>query len=89
MDKIENILKIKYDWVTSPFYKKDMNKWAVDYLKNNDVNFELLNNELQILIDIDNNTGLNSFNMYGNFEMLWSSIPNALISSLLNAKSSL
>ena len=81
-----NILsQLKYDWVTSDFYKKDMNKWAIEYLKNNEVDFDLLKVELNKLIMKDNEIGLKSFNKYGSFEMLWSSVPNALITSLINA----
>jgi hypothetical protein len=77
---------VKYDWVTSPFYKKDMNKWATEYLKNNEVDFKLLQIELNELIAEDNKIGLNSFNIGGAFEMLWSSVPNALLTALINAK---
>ena len=76
---------IKYDWVTSVFYKKDMNKWAIEYLKNNEVDFALIKEELDELIMHDNLIGLKSFNMHGSFEMLWSSVPNALVGALINA----
>ena len=77
---------INYDWVTSSFYKeKHMTKWADEYIKNNDIDFELLNKELQELIIQDNMIGLNSFNRYGAFEMAWSSLPNALLTSLIQA----
>ena len=82
---MNNLSHIKYDWVTSSFYKKDMNKWAVEYLKNNEVDFELIKGELNELIMEDNAIGLKSFNRYGAFEMLWSSVPNALVTALLNA----
>jgi hypothetical protein len=82
MNKLSDI---KYDWVTSAFYKKDMNKWAVEYLKNNDVDFDLIKVELNELIMEDNAIGLKSFNRYGAFEMLWSSVPNALVGALINA----
>ena len=77
--------EVKYDWVTSKFYKKDMNKWAIEYLKNNEIDFESLKKEVDELIDMDNKIGLNSFNMHGSFEMLWSSVPNALFAALINA----
>lgn len=77
---------IKYDWVTSNFYKeKQMSKWAEDYVLNNEIDFKLLQSELQELISQDNLIGLNSFNMYGAFEMLWSSVPNALLYELNRA----
>jgi hypothetical protein len=79
---------IKYDWVTSTFYNKDMNKWAVEYLKNNEVDFDLIKAELDELIMSDNQIGLKSFNMHGAFEMLWSSVPNALVGALINATKS-
>lgn len=85
---MKHLKDIKYDWFTSRFYKekeKHMCKWAEEYIKNNDINFELLDNELQELIKQDNLIGLNSFNRYGVFEMLWSSIPNALVGELINA----
>ena len=75
---------IKHDWVTSDFYEKDMNKWAIEYLKNNEVDFDLIKAELDELIMYDNQIGLKSFNMYGAFEMLWSSVPNALVGALIN-----
>lgn len=77
---------IKYDWVTSSYYKKDMNKWAIEYLKDNDVDFDAIKIELDDLIAEDNKIGLNSFNIGGAFEMLWSSVPNALVTALINAK---
>jgi len=78
---------IKYDWVTSAFYKKDMHKWAVEYLKNNEVDFDSIKLELVKLIMEDNAIRLNSFNRYGAFEMLWSSVPNALVGALIKASS--
>lgn len=84
---MKNLKDIKYDWVTSQFYKeKEMSKWAEQYVKNNDIDFDLIENELQELIYQDNLIGLNSFNMYGSFEMLWSSIPNALVTQLIKFK---
>ena len=80
---------IKYDWVTSIFYKKkEMSKWAEEYIKNNgnDIDIESLKKEVDDLIIQDNLIGLNSFNMYGSFEMLWSSIPNALVTQLIKFK---
>ena len=62
-----------------------MNKWAIEYLKNNEVDFESLKKEVDDLIDVDNKIGLKGFNMYGSFEMLWSSVPNALMTALINA----
>lgn len=86
---MKNLKDIKYDWVTSQFYKeKEMSKWAEQYVKNNDIDFDLIENELQELIYQDNLIGLNSFNMYGAFEMLWSSIPNALVTELIKVKKS-
>ena len=79
-----NLSDIRYDWVTSVFYKKDMNKWAIEYLKNNEVDFDKLKVELNELIMEDNAIGLKSFNRYGSFEMLWSSLPNALLTSLIS-----
>jgi hypothetical protein len=79
---------IQYDWVTSSFYKqkeKNMTKWAEQYIKNNHIDFEILRKELEELILKDNLIGINSFNRYGAFEMRWSSIPNALLSELINA----
>jgi len=87
---MKNLKDIKYDWVTSSFYKeKQMSKWAEEYLKNNDINFDLIKDELQELISQDNLIGLKSFNRYGAFEMLWSSVPNALVTSLINASKNL
>lgn len=85
---MKHLKDIKYDWVTSEFYKKkEMSKWAEDYIKNNvDIDFELLENELEELIYQDNLIGLNSFNRYGAFEMLWSSVQNALIRELIKFK---
>ena len=78
--------KIRYDWVTSSFYKeKNMKKWAKNYLKNNDVDFDSLKIEVQDLIYEDNIIGLNSFNMYGSFSMELSSLPNALLTDLIEA----
>ena len=82
---MNNLSSIKHDWVTSPFYKKDMNKWAIEYLKNNEVDFDLIKAELDELIMHDNQIGLTGFNSYGAFEMLWSSVPNALVGALINA----
>jgi hypothetical protein len=83
---MKHLKDIKYDWIISSFYKeKNMSRWASEYIKNNDIDFELLRKELQELIDYDNSLGLNSFNRYGSFEMLWSSVPNALLSALINA----
>ena len=83
---MNNLQDIQYDWMTSSFYKeKQMSKWADDYVKNNDIDFELLKKELQELIIQDNMIGLNSFNRYGAFEMRLSTIPNALLSSLIKA----
>jgi len=78
--------KIRYDWITSSFYKeKNMQKWAENYLKNNDIDFDDLKIEVQDLIYEDNMIGLNSFNMYGSFSMDLSSLPNALLDSLIKA----
>lgn len=83
---MKHLMDIKYDWVTSSFYKeKQMAKWADEYIKNNDIDFELLKQELQELIEQDNLIGLNSFNRYGAFEMLWSTVPNALLAALIKA----
>jgi hypothetical protein len=83
---MKHLQDIQYDWVTSSFYnEKNMSKWADDYVKNNDIDFELLKKELQELIIQDNIIGLNSFNSYGAFEMLWSTVPNALLTSLIKA----
>ena len=83
---MNNLQDIQYDWMTSSFYKeKQMSKWADDYVKNNDIDFELLKKELQELIMQDNMIGLNSFNRYGAFEMRLSTISNALLTSLINA----
>ena len=83
---MNNLQDIQYDWMTSSFYKeKQMSKWADDYVKNNDIDFELLKKELQELIMQDNMIGLNSFNRYGVFEMRLSTISNALLTSLINA----
>jgi hypothetical protein len=77
---------IKYDWVTSEYYKeKRMDKWANEYIKYNKIDLSLLKRELQDLITQDNLIGLNSFNRYGAFEMLWSSVPNALVGELIKA----
>jgi hypothetical protein len=84
---MKNLKDIKYDWVTSKFYKeKNMSKWAEEYMKNNVLDFNLLENELKDLIYQDNLIGLNSFNRYGSFEMLWSSVPNALLAELSKYK---
>jgi hypothetical protein len=84
---MKHLKDVKYDWVTSRFYKeKQMSKWAEEYIKNNDIDFELLENELQELIIHDNLIGLKSFNRYGAFEMLWSSVPNALVTELSKYK---
>lgn len=83
---MSNLKEIKYDWITSDFYKeKRMDKWATHYFLNNDVDFDLLKFELNELIMEDNAIGLNSFNRYGAFEMLLSTIPNALVTSLISA----
>jgi len=83
---MSKLMDIKYDWVTSKYYKdKQMNIWADEYIKNNYINFELIEKELQELIIQDKLIGLNSFNKYGVFEMLWSTVPNALVTSLINA----
>lgn len=84
---MKHLKDIKYDWVTSKFYKeKNMSKWAEEYMKNNVLDFKLLENELKELIYQDNLIGLNSFNRYDSFEMLWSSIPNALLTELSKYK---
>jgi len=86
---MKNLKDIKYDWVTSKFYKeKEMSKWAEEYIENNgnDIDIESLKKEVDDLIIYDNLIGLNSFNMYGSFEMLWSSIPNALVTQLIKFK---
>jgi len=83
---MKHLKDVKYDWITSSFYKeKNMAKWADEYIKNNRIDFELLKKELSELIIQDNLIGLNSFNRYGVFEMLWSSVPNALLNSLITA----
>jgi hypothetical protein len=80
---MNNLSDIKYDWITSIYYKKDMNKWAINYLKNNEVNFDLIKYELNKLIIEDNTIGLKNFNRYGIFDMALSSLPNALVSALI------
>ena len=48
---MKNLMDIKYDWLTSNFYKKrEMNKWTKEYIKNNDIDFKILKNQLEELI---------------------------------------
>jgi hypothetical protein len=85
---MKSLQDIKYDWVTSNFYKeKNMSKWAENFVKEyeNELDFELLNRELKELIYQDTLIGLNSFNKYGAFEMLWSTVPSALLYELSKA----
>ena len=83
---MKNLKDIQLDWFTSRFYKeKQMNKWASEYINENEVDFELLKAELQQLISRDNLIGLNNFNKYGVFDMYLSTIPNALVTALINA----
>ena len=83
---MKHLKDIHYDWIASRFYKeKQMNKWASEYINENAIDFELLKTELQQLINHDNLVGLNSFNKYGAFDMFLSTVPNALVTALINA----
>lgn len=85
---MKSLQDIKYDWVTSKFYKeKNMSKWAENFVKlyGNDLDFELLHSQLKELIYQDTLIGLKSFNKYGAFEMLWSTVPSALLYELSRA----
>ena len=83
---MKNLKEIEYDWVTSSFYKeKQMDKWAKEYIEKNDIDLEMLKSELGEIIYRDNLIGLNNFNRYGAFDMLLSTVPNALVRALSNA----
>ncbi len=85
---MKSLQDIKYDWVTSKFYKeKNMSKWAENFVKlyGNDLDFELLHKQLKELIYQDTLIGINNFNKYGAFDMLWSTVPNALLYELSRA----
>lgn len=87
MEKIEKIIDLKRDWLEYKRKNKNptMKEWANEYLENNpDTNFELLKKELQVLIDEDIQRCMNSFNLYGNFDYVLSSVPNALLMALRN-----
>lgn len=87
MEKVRNVMEVKMDWLESRRKNKEltMNNWAIEYLENNpEIDFITLEKELQILVDEDIHIFLNSFNRYGNFDPVLSSIPNALLSALRN-----
>ena len=80
---VENIDTFKHE--CNKFLEWYNYRSGEDYVLNNEIDFKLLQSELQELISQDNLIGLNSFNMYGAFEMLWSSVPNALLYELNKA----